>query len=170
MTGAGCSPIITSSPGVTELITMGSRASRSPAERRPWQAQSQNSLKNPGNLGRNPEMRPQLQILIPSYLDFSFQRGMLPCAAKWGSVACSLNLSARASSKSLPSGTSALVQREPPVLQAVDSAHWLSRALNSWPQVPRLPCSRACVGGRLSPPQPDPGVLVCPSASWSSWL
>lgn len=60
MTGAGCSPIITSSPGVTELITMGSQASRSPAERRPWQAQSQNSLKNPGNLGRNPEMRRQL--------------------------------------------------------------------------------------------------------------
>ena len=102
MTGAGCSPIITSSPGVTELIAMGSQASRSPAERRPWQAQSQNCLKNPGNLGRNPEMRPQLQILIPSYLDFSFQRGMLPCAAKWGSVAYSLNLSARASSSSLP--------------------------------------------------------------------
>ena len=63
--------MITSGPGVTERITMGSLASRSPAERRPRQAQSQNPLKNPGNLGRDPEMRCQLQILIPFYPGFS---------------------------------------------------------------------------------------------------
>ena len=94
--------MITASAGVTECITMGSPASRSPAERRPRQAQLQNPLKNPGNLGRDPEMRCQLQILIPFYLGFSIQMGMLPCGAKWGSIACSLNLSAHTSRNSLP--------------------------------------------------------------------